>query len=68
MRGNIRMSYYEAGSGDLVVERGFPSVLAAKNEAIRRVALGTVDLKGFGVLIDEDTPLHLPSIIEGVME
>jgi hypothetical protein len=63
--GDIRMSYYEAGSGELIVERGFPNVAAAKSEGARRVALGKVDLNGFGILIDEDAPLFYPVTIEG---
>lgn len=54
---NIRMSYYEAGSGELVVEYGFRGVAEAREEGARRVFLGKVDMSGFGILIDEE-PAH----------
>jgi len=54
MSENIRMSYYAAGSGDLIVECGFQDVATAKIEGARRVKLGVVDMSGFGILIDED--------------
>lgn len=54
---NIRMSYYEAGSGELVVEYGFRGVAEAREEGARRAFLGKVDMSGFGILIDEE-PAH----------
>jgi len=58
---NIRMSYYEAGSGELVVEYGFRGVAEAKEEGARRVLLGMVDMSGFGILIDEDEAHRISS-------